>query len=78
MTIGDFSELSGLSPKRLRTYAATGVLTPTAVDPDTAYRYYSADQVRDARLIDALRRAGMPLAEIELLLSDRSPAQLEG
>ena len=78
MSIGDFSGLSGLSPKRLRSYAASGVLTPAAVDPDTAYRYYSACQLRDARLIDALRRAGIPLAEITVLLRDRDPARLGG
>jgi DNA-binding transcriptional MerR regulator len=39
MSIGEFSELSGLSPKRLRSYAASGVLTPAGVDPDSGYRY---------------------------------------
>ena len=78
MSIGDFSGLCGLSPKRLRSYAATGLLPPAAVDPESAYRYYSADQLGDARLIDALRRAGMPLAEIKLLLRDRRPERLDG
>src|SRR5690348_16989330 len=77
MSIGDFAALSGLSPKRLRSYAASGVLTPAAVDPDTAYRYYSVGQLRDARLIDALRQAGVPLAEITALLRDRCPTRLE-
>lgn len=76
MSIGDFASLSGLSPKRLRSYAATGLLPPAAVHPDTAYRYYAAWQLRDARLIDALRRAGVPLAEITQLLRDRDPARL--
>src|SRR3954447_15922343 len=76
MSIGDFSARSGLSPKRLRSYAAIGLLTPAAVDPDTAYRFYSPGQLRDARLIDALRRAGIPLAEISLLLRDRSPTRV--
>lgn len=78
MSIGDFSALCGLSPKRLRSYAASGLLTPAAVDPDSAYRYYSAAQLRDARLIDALRRAGVPLAEITLLLRERSADRLDG
>jgi protein phosphatase len=76
MSIGDFSGRSGLSPKRLRSYAASGLLTPAAVDPDTAYRFYSPGQLRDARLIDALRRAGIPLAEISLLLRDRRPTRV--
>src|SRR5690348_18062495 len=78
MSIGDFSGLSGLSPKRLRSYAATGLLTPAAVDPETAYRYYAPGQLGDARLIDALRQAGIPLAEIRLLLRDRDPDRLDG
>lgn len=64
MPIGAFSEQSGLSPKRLRTYAAAGLLVPAAVDPDTGYRYYAPDQLREARVIDALRRAEVPLAAI--------------
>jgi protein phosphatase len=76
MSIGDFSARSGLSPKRLRSYAAIGLLTPAAVDPDTAYRYYSPGQLGDARLIDALRDAGIPLAEIAVLLRERDPGRL--
>ncbi|NYJ06645.1 protein phosphatase 2C domain-containing protein [Petropleomorpha daqingensis] len=76
MPIGDFSARSGLSPKQLRSYAASGLLTPAAVDPYTAYRYYSPAQLGDARLIDALRDAGIPLAEISLLLRDRDPGRL--
>jgi len=78
MSIGDFSGLSGLSPKRLRSYAANGLLPPAAVDPDSAYRYYSPGQLQDARLIDALRQAGIPLAEIGVLLRDRSVELLDG
>ena len=78
MSIGDFSARSGLSPKRLRSYAAIGLLTPAAVDPDTAYRYYSPGQLGDARLIDALRDAGIPLAEISVLLRERDPGRLAG
>ena len=68
MSIGVFSSRSGLSQKRLRSYAAVGLLLPTAVDPASGYRYYSPSQVREAKLIDALRRAGMPLLEIHRLV----------
>jgi PPM family protein phosphatase len=73
LPIGEFSDQTGLSTRRLRTYAAEGVLVPAAVDPASGYRYYSPRQVRSARLIDALRQAGMPLADIKRLLS--RPAQ---
>ena len=32
LSIGDFSHRSGLSPKRLRSYAAAGLLVPASVD----------------------------------------------
>ena len=68
MPIGVFSERSGLSPRRLRAYAADGLLVPAAVDASSGYRYYSRSQLRDARLIDALREAGVPLADIRAIL----------
>ncbi len=77
MPIGEFSERSGLSPKRLRTYAAAGLLVPAAVDPASGYRYYSPGQVREAEIIGTLRQAGMPLDEIRKVLNRSSPAQLD-
>jgi PPM family protein phosphatase len=77
MPIGEFSDRSGLSPKRLRSYAAAGLLVPAAVDSGSGYRYYSPGQLREAQLIDALRDAGMPLAEIASLIRDPSSRQLD-
>src|SRR5436309_10635745 len=77
MPIGEFSERSGLSPKRLRSYAAGGLLVPAAVDSASGYRYYSPGQLREAKLIDALREAAMPIADIAALLRDPSCDQLD-
>jgi serine/threonine protein phosphatase PrpC len=77
MPIGEFSERSGLSAKRLRTYAAEGLLAPAAVDPTSGYRYYSPGQLSDARVIDALRQAGVPLADIRAFLCQPSREQLD-
>jgi serine/threonine protein phosphatase PrpC len=77
MPIGVFSERSGLSAKRLRSYAAAGVLVPAAVDSSSGYRYYSPAQLREAKLIDALRTAGIPLADIAALLRDPSCDRLD-
>lgn len=77
MPIGEFSDRSGLSPKRLRNYAAGELLVPAAVDAATGYRYYSSTQLRAARLIDAFREAGVPLADIAALLADPSGADLD-
>ncbi len=78
MPIGEFSERSGLSPRRLRSYAAAGLLVPAAVDSSSGYRYYSPRQLRRAQVIDALRNAGISLADIAALLRDPSPARLDG
>lgn len=77
MPIGEFSDRSGLSAKRLRTYAAEGLLAPAAVDPGSGYRYYSLGQLPDARLIDALRQAGVPLADIRKFMRRPSRKQLD-
>lgn len=77
MAIGEFSERSGLSAKRLRMYAAEGLLVPAAVDPGSGYRYYSPGQLADARVIDALRQASVPLADIRAFMRQPAPAQLD-
>ena len=77
MAIGEFSDRSGLSAKRLRTYAAEGLLAPAAVDPGSGYRYYSQGQLADAQLIDALRQAGVPLADIRAFKRQPSQERLE-
>ena len=62
--IGELARASGLTVSALRFYDRAGVLVPAFVDPVTGYRWYRADQVRAARLIGALRRVGMPVADI--------------
>src|ERR1700733_13379312 len=77
MAIGEFSERSGLSAKRLRTYASEGLLTPAAVDSGSGYRYYSRGQLPEALLIEALRQASLPPADIRAFLRQPSRQQLD-
>lgn len=78
LTIGAFSRITHLSIKALRLYDESGLLPPIHIDPNTGYRYYSADQVERARLVAWLRRLGMPLARIQAVCAaaetDRSAA----
>ena len=76
MPIGEFSERSGLSPRRLRSYAAAGLLLPAAVDSSSGCRYYSTRQLRTAQVIDALRNASISLADIAVLLRAHRPHDL--
>lgn len=69
VTIGDFSRASHLTVKTLRHYHDAGLLEPSAVDPQTGYRYYSADQIPVAQVIRRLRNLRMPLPEVKAVLA---------
>jgi DNA-binding transcriptional MerR regulator len=68
LTIGELARESGLTVSALRFYDREGVLVPADVDPVTGYRRYAPAQVREARLVAGLRRVGMPLSEVALVL----------
>lgn len=77
-SIGALARESGLSVSALRFYDAAGVLPPARVDAVTGYRWYTSDQVSQARLIASLRRVSMPLSEIcEVLAIRHDPVQAE-
>lgn len=67
-TIGEFSRASGLTVKTLRFYHEQALLVPAFVDPQTGYRHYDSAQLETARIITALRKLEIPLAEIQQLL----------
>ncbi|MEU6772653.1 MerR family transcriptional regulator [Streptomyces sp. NPDC046759] len=73
-SIGEMARDSGLGVSALRFYDRTGVLVPAWVDPVSGYRWYSPAQLEEARLLARLRRAGMPLADIRLVLAGWSSA----
>lgn len=75
MTISQFSQETGLSPKTLRYYEEVGVLVP-AFRQENGYRQYSLEQVEVAQLIHSLRQAEMKLADIHKFLQ-ASPEQRE-
>ena len=75
-SIGEFSRITGLTVKTLRFYHDEGLLLPAFVDPQTAYRYYAAEQIEAARVITYLRGLDFPLSEIASLL--KSQADEEG
>ena len=67
-SIGEMARDCGLSVSALRFYDRAGVLVPAWVDPASGYRWYEPAQLEEARLLARLRRAGMPLADIRLVL----------
>ncbi|MFC8450876.1 MerR family transcriptional regulator [Kitasatospora sp. NPDC057223] len=70
-SIGEMARDSGLTVSALRYYDGADVFGPAWVDPQTGYRWYEQGQLADARLLSRLRRVGLPLADIRLVL-DRS------
>ncbi|MEE4541301.1 MerR family transcriptional regulator [Streptomyces sp. V4-01] len=75
--IGEMARCSGLSVSALRFYDGAGVLVPSWVDPVNGYRWYAPGQLDEARLLARLRAAGMPLADIRLVLAGWSSADTE-
>ncbi len=69
MSIGEFARMSRLSAKALRLYDELGLLAPARVDPVSGYRWYAAGQLDNARLVASLRQIGVPLAQIQPILS---------
>lgn len=76
-SIGGMSRDSGLGVSALRFYDRAGVLVPAWVDPVSGYRWYEPEQLEEARLLARLRRAGMPLADIRLVLAGWSSADTD-
>ena len=74
MSIGEFARDSRLSAKALRLYDELGLLAPARVDEGSGYRFYEPGQLKQARLIAALRQLQVPLAEIKAVLP-LEPAQ---
>ena len=68
--IGEFSKLSKTTIKALRYYDRVGLLKPAFVDPATAYRYYSQEQLDDLHQILVYKSVGMSNSEILALLSE--------
>ncbi|MFJ1656725.1 MerR family transcriptional regulator [Streptomyces sp. NPDC088337] len=76
-SIGEMARDSGLSVSALRFYDRAGVLVPAWVDPVSGYRWYDPEQCDEAGLLARLRRAGMPLADIRLVLAGWSSADTD-
>lgn len=76
-SIGEMARDSGLSVSALRFYDGAGVLVPARVDSASGYRWYSRSQLEEARLLARLRRAGLPVADIRLVLAGWSNADTD-
>lgn len=69
LRVGEVARRLGVRPSALRTWEAAGLLAP-AREPGTSYRTYSADDVRDAQLVNLLRQSRYGLAQVRLVLGE--------
>jgi DNA-binding transcriptional MerR regulator len=68
LSIGEFSRVTSLSIKTIRLYGEKGLLPPAEVKDGSGYRYYDAQSVERARVIQALRVLEFSLADIAEIL----------
>ena len=71
-SIGEFSQVTGLSVKTLRFYHERGILIPSSVDNATGYRFYDAAKVEKARVIMRLRQMEFSIEDIAAVLGECS------
>jgi DNA-binding transcriptional MerR regulator/effector-binding domain-containing protein len=71
-SIGEFSQITGLSVKTLRFYHEKGILIPSSVDEATGYRFYDAGKVEKARVIMRLRQMEFSIEDIAAVLGECS------
>lgn len=62
--IGDFSRIARVSARLLRFYDEIELLKPVHADPQTGYRYYSANQLAELNRITVLKDLGFSLEQI--------------
>lgn len=75
--IGEAAAMFGVSIRALRLYNKMGLFRPEYIDPETGYRYYTADQMPVLNTILVLKGIGVRLAEIKQLVdSDIRPELL--
>jgi DNA-binding transcriptional MerR regulator len=79
LKIGEFAQVGQVSVATLRHYDQCNLLKPSALDPNSGYRYYSLDQLPRLNRIVALKDLGFSLQQIAQLLEENLPLeQLQG
>ena len=68
LKISEIADFFGTTPKALRIYEQKGIIIPCKIDPESGYRYYSADQVKKLNLLIELQALGFSLKEIKKIM----------
>lgn len=75
LTTGEFAHLVGVTKHTLFHYDKIGLFQPEFTD-ENGYRYYTIDQLDVFDVIYTLKDLGMPLGEIKMYISNRTPQSL--
>ena len=62
--IGEVTKILGVTRKAILVYEDAGLLTPAYKDPESGYRYYSADNMTQIRAIRSLQALGLSLKDV--------------
>lgn len=68
-SIGETAKIMGISVQTLRNYSNGSLLSPSYINEESGYRYYTFDQFHIIDRIKYLRSFGLPLSEIEEIIS---------
>jgi len=68
-TIGTFSKLTDISVKTLRYYHEIDLISPSYIDPETNYRYYSFNKFSEIEKIKLFKSFGASLDDIKELIT---------
>ncbi len=80
LTISDFAKLRNININSLRYYERLGLLCPSYIDPETKYRYYTADQLSVLDIILLCIDLEIPLKDLTAYQAkdlSRNPKLLE-
>ncbi len=69
-TIGEFSKITKITVKALRFYHEKELLTPSYIDSESNYRYYSKGDIETAQIIVNLKSFGFSLQEIQSITKE--------
>ena len=75
-TVGEVSNITGISKDTLRFYDKIGLFQPAIKDPKNGYRYYSFDQFWYIDIITCFRKLGLSIDRIKKALSYKDNAHI--
>ena len=76
LKIGEVADFFQISVKAVRIYEKKGIITPTYIDPESGYRYYTPDQLHQLAALLELKALGFSLDEIKDVMVGESSKEV--